>query len=46
MCNLYAVKSNQEAIRAWAGVMVENDSTGNMQPMPGRVPGLCRADRT
>ncbi len=38
MCNLYAVTSNQEAIRAWAGVMAENDITGNMQPMPGVFP--------
>lgn len=38
MCNLYSVTSNQEAIRAWAGVMTENDSTGNMQPMPGVFP--------
>lgn len=34
MCNLYSVTSNQEVIRAWAGVMTENDSTGNMQPIP------------
>ena len=33
MCNLYSVTSDQEAIRDWAGVMTENDSTGNMQPM-------------
>jgi putative SOS response-associated peptidase YedK len=38
MCNLYSVTSNHEAIRAWAGVMAENDSTGNMQPMPGVFP--------
>lgn len=35
MCNLYSVKSDQEANRAWASVMAENDSTGNMQPVPG-----------
>lgn len=38
MCNLYSVTSNQEAIRDWAGVMTENDSTGNMQPMPSVFP--------
>jgi len=38
MCNLYSVTSNQEAIRAWANVMAENDSTGNMQPMPAVFP--------
>jgi putative SOS response-associated peptidase YedK len=38
MCNLYAVTSNQEAIRAWAGVMAENDRTGNMPPMPAVFP--------
>lgn len=38
MCNLYSINSNQEAIRAWAGVMVEHDTTGNMQPMPGVFP--------
>jgi putative SOS response-associated peptidase YedK len=38
MCNLYSVTSNQEAIRAWAGVMTENDHTGNMQPLPGVYP--------
>jgi len=38
MCNLYAVTSNQEAIRAWAGVMAENDHTGNMPPMPAVFP--------
>jgi putative SOS response-associated peptidase YedK len=38
MCNLYSIMSNQEAIRAWAGVMAENDSTGNLPPMPGVFP--------
>ena len=38
MCNLYSVTSNQEAIRDWAGVMAENDSTGNMEPMPAVFP--------
>lgn len=38
MCNLYSVTSNQEAIRDWAGVMTENDSSGNMQPMPSVFP--------
>lgn len=38
MCNLYSVTSNQEAIRAWAGVMAENDHTGNLPPMPGVFP--------
>jgi putative SOS response-associated peptidase YedK len=38
MCNLYAVTSNQEVIRAWAGVMAENDRTGNMPPMPAVFP--------
>ena len=38
MCNLYSVTSNQEAIRDWAGVMTENDNTGNMQPMPSVFP--------
>jgi hypothetical protein len=27
MCGLYSVTSNREAIRAWAGVMAENDRT-------------------
>ncbi len=34
MCGLYSVTSNQEAICAWAGVMAENDRTGNLSPMP------------
>ena len=36
LCNLYAVMSNQEAIRDWARVM--NDSTGNLPPMSGVFP--------
>ena len=38
MCNLYSVLTNQEATRNWAGVMAENDSTGNMPPMPAVFP--------
>ena len=35
MCNLYSLMSNQQAIRDWAGVMAENDHTGNLPLMPG-----------
>jgi putative SOS response-associated peptidase YedK len=38
VCNLYFVTSNQEAIRAWAKVMADNDSTGNLQPIPAVFP--------
>jgi putative SOS response-associated peptidase YedK len=38
MCNLYSVTSNQEAIRAWAGVMADKDSAGNLPPMQGVFP--------
>jgi hypothetical protein len=34
MCGLYSMTSNREAIRAWAGVMAENDRMGNLSPMP------------
>ena len=37
MCNLYAVTSNQQAIREWAGVM-RNDRTGNLPPLPAVFP--------
>jgi hypothetical protein len=30
--------SNREAIRAWAGVMAENDRMGNLSPMSGVFP--------
>lgn len=33
MCNLYAMKSNQEAIRDL--VKYINDFAGNMPPLPG-----------
>lgn len=36
MCNLYSIVSNQQAIRQLA--MAFNDSTGNLQPMPGVFP--------
>jgi putative SOS response-associated peptidase YedK len=36
MCNLYSILRSQDAIRAWAGVMV--DKTGNLPPMPGVYP--------
>ena len=36
MCNLYAVTSNQEAIREIAGAM--RDSTGNLPPLPAVFP--------
>ena len=39
MCGLYSMTSNREAIRAWAGVMAENDRTGNLSPVPGVFPG-------
>jgi hypothetical protein len=45
MCGLYSVTSNREAIRAWAGVMAENDRTGNLSPMPGVFPWWLRPDR-
>jgi putative SOS response-associated peptidase YedK len=38
MCNLYSVTSNQAALRTWAGVMAENDHTGNLPPLPGVFP--------
>jgi hypothetical protein len=38
MCDRYSVTSNREAIRACAGVMAENDSTGNMPLLPSIFP--------
>jgi putative SOS response-associated peptidase YedK len=36
MCNLYSILRSQDAIRVWAGVMV--DKMGNLPPMPGVFP--------
>jgi putative SOS response-associated peptidase YedK len=38
VCNLYSLTKGQDAIREWAGVMSENDHTGNLGPMPGIFP--------
>ena len=36
MCNLYSMKSNQEAVRSLLKYI--SDSTGNMPPLPGIFP--------
>jgi hypothetical protein len=36
MCNLYSMLKSQDAIRAWAKIMV--DKTGNLPPIPGIYP--------
>jgi putative SOS response-associated peptidase YedK len=38
MCNLYSMTASQDAIRDWAGVMSEDDHTGNLEPMTGIFP--------
>lgn len=45
MCDLYSVTSNQEAIRAWAGVMTENESTRNMSLLPSIFPDYAAPSR-
>jgi putative SOS response-associated peptidase YedK len=35
---LYSLTKGQQAIREWAGVMADNDRTGNLPPMPGIFP--------